>query len=286
MSQTETITTIYLPQHRRQVGLFKTYRLMVNNIMASRYLIWQLFRRDFFASYKKSLLGLSWVLIAPIVGIVSWVVMNSAGILEPGDTGVPYPAYVLLGSSLWGLFMGFYSSAAGTLSAGQSFILQVKYPHEALLVKQIAQHLANFSITFAINLIVLLLFGVTPQLTILTFPIIILPMFFIGTGLGLIISVISVVASDISQAVGMSLGFIFYLTPIVYAQKVSTPILKQAIEINPLTYAVAGVRDIILYGQIDNWDRLAIVSLVSFIFFLFAWRLFFVSEEKVIEKMI
>ena len=61
-------------------------------------------------------------------------------------------------------------------------ITQVKYPHEALLMKQTAQHLAGFIITFAINIIVLLIFHVVPSPWIVLFPLLILPLFFLGVG--------------------------------------------------------------------------------------------------------
>lgn len=282
----ENIVT-YVPNYRQKIGFFRTWVIMAKNIYKSRDLIWQLFRKDFVSAYKKSFIGLSWVLISPIIGIVSWVFMNAAGILKPGDVGIPYPAYVLLSSSIWGLFMGFYSSAAGTLGAGSSFILQVKYPHEALLLKQTAQHLANFTITFSINLIVLVLFGVIPDWKIIFFPVLVLPLFFLAAGMGLIVSVVSVVASDLTNIFNILLSFAFYATPVVYsASTVTNELLKKVIEINPLTYLVGGVRDLIINGTITNPDKFIIFTIISFLFFMFSWRLFFVSEDKVIEKIL
>lgn len=237
-------------------------------------------------SYKKSFLGLTWIFISPIVGIISWVFLNYAGVLQPGSTGIPFPAYVLLSSSIWGLFMGFYGSAAGTLGAGSGFIMQVKYPHEVLLVKQTAQSLANFLVTFIVNIIVLLLFGVTPSWAIILFPIVILPLFFLGAGMGLFISVISVVATDLTNIFNILLGLVFYITPIVYIQStIKSEFLTRLIELNPLTYLIGAVRDTIVYGKIDNVGSFILVSLLSFVFFMLTWRLFYVSEHKVIEKM-
>lgn len=279
--------TIYEPNQRLKIGFFSTWSTMYKNIIKSRELIWQLFRRDFFMSYKKSFLGLTWIFISPVIGIVSWVFLNLAGILQPGTTSIPFPAYVLLGSSIWGLFMGFYGASAGTLSAGAGFINQVKYPHEALLMKQTAQQLANFTITFAVNIVVLLLFGVTPSLGILLFPLAILPLFFVGAGLGLIVSVISVVATDLTNIINLVLSFVFYSIPIVYQlDKLENPILRSIVQINPLTYLITGVRDLIIEGKIYYFDRYLIISLFSFLFFMLTWRLFYVSEDKVIEKML
>lgn len=277
----------YTPDGRVKTGFFNTWSIMFRNIVKSRELIYQLFRRDFFMAYKKSFVGFAWIFVSPLVGIASWVVLNGAGILKPGDTGIPFPAYVLLGSSIWGLFMGFYSSAAGTLGAGSGFIMQVKYPHEALLVKQVAQHLANFLITFILNLVVLLAYGIVPSWKIVFFPLIIIPMFLLGAGMGLMLSVISVVATDISSIFNILLGFVFYVTPIVYTtSSITNPLLASLIELNPLTYLITSARDLITMGSIEYPERFLLVGIVSLVFFMLSWRLFYVSEDRVIEKMI
>lgn len=279
--------TVYSPNYRSKIGFFQTWVIMFRNIVKSRELIFQLFRRDFLMAYKKSFLGMTWIFISPLIGIVSWVFLNYAGILAPGDVGIPFPAFVLLSSSLWGLFMGFYSSAAGTLGAGSAFILQVKYPHEALLIKQTAQHLANFLITFLVNIIVLLLFGIVPSWQIILFPLMAIPLFLLGAGLGLFVSVITVVAQDLSTIIGMAMGILFYLTPIVYvAPTVESEVLRRIIDLNPLTYLIGGMRDVILYGHMDHPFRYFICVIVSIFVFLLSWRLFFVSEDKVVEKML
>ncbi len=259
---------------------------MLKNILKSKELIYQLFRRDFLMAYKKSFIGLWWIVLSPIVGVISWIFLNSSGILKPGDVGIPYPAYVLLSSSIWGLFMGFFTSAAGTLTAGAGIITQVKYPHEALLMKQTAQHIAGFLITFIINIIVLLIFQVLPSAWILLFPILVLPLFFLGAGIGLIVSVISAVATDIEKIITIILGVIFFTTPVIYTKSSMSPLFQNVVDWNPLTYLIGGVRDAIIYGRIENLDKFLYVSLGSFIFFMLAWRLFYISEDKVIEKMI
>ncbi len=278
--------TIYMPNERQKIGFFKTWVVIAKNIIKSKELIWQLFRRDFLMAYKKSFIGFSWILISPLIGVVSWVLLNLTGILSPGNIDIPYLPYVLLGSSLWGLFMGFYTAAQGTLEAGVGFINQVKYPHEVLLVKQVAQHLANFVITFVLNIVVLILFGVVIPWQIIFFPIVILPLFFLGAGLGLIFSVINVVAPDITRIFGVFLSFVFYVTPIVYSSNVESSFLQTVISLNPLTYLIGGVRDLVTTGQIQNLQALVIWGVTVFVFFLLAWRLFFVSEDKVIERMI
>lgn len=277
---------IYEPNQRLKKGWIGTWVEIFKNILKSRELIYVLYKRDLLSGYKKSFFGWIWIFIAPIIGIISWVIMNATGILNPGDVGIPYPAFVLLSSSIWGLFMGFYGSASATLGAGSEFIMQVKYPHEALLVKQTAVHVTNFLLTFLVTIIVLLVFGVVPSWGILLFPVLVLPLFFLGAAIGLGISVTSIVAPDFSGIFGILFGFVFYITPIIYSAETDSELLNTVIRLNPLTYLIGGVRDMIIYGTIEDLGAFLFYSVISFILFLLALRLFYVSEDRVVEKMI
>ena len=277
---------IYRPNQRHELGVFETWRVMVKNILHSRELIWQLFKRDFFAGYKKSFLGISWIVISPLMGIVSWVFLNMTGMFHPGDLDIPYPAYVLIGTSMWGLFMGFYTSASMTLSAGKALVMQINYPHEALLFKQTAQHLANFSITFVMNIIVIIAFKVVPSWTIIFFPFVALPLFFLGAGIGLLVSMISIVAVDVSRVISMGMGLMMYATPLIYSDSVNSPVVRSIIKWNPLTYLICSTRDIIVYGRLYDVTGYILCTGLSFLIFLVSWRLFYVSEDRIIERMI
>jgi lipopolysaccharide transport system permease protein len=267
---------IYEPNQRLKIGWIRTWVILVRNIIQSWGLIYQLFRRDFLMSYKKSFIGAGWIFISPILGVVSWIFYNSTGILQPGDVGIPYPAYVLLSTSIFGLFGGFFTAASGTLTAGTGFITQVNYPHDALLIKQALLQLANFAIVFFINIIVLFSFKVVLSL----------PIFFIGSAIGLFACIVEVVASDVNKVITYSIGLLLFITPVIYSSKVQNPFLQKMIKWNPLTYLIGGARDMIIYGKMEHIYIYHICAGVSFLIFLFSWRIFYITEQRVIEKMI
>ena len=290
--------TIYRPHQRHEHGWIHTWSVMVRNVWLSRELIWQLFKRDFFAQYKKSFLGATWVFISPIVGILSWVFLQFTGVLQPGDVGIPYAAYVLVGTSMWGLFLGLYKASAGTLSAGKDLIMQVNYPHEAMLFKQVGQQAATFSITLGLNLVVLVLLRVFqpegfsidfPSWGLLLFPLVVVPIFVLASALGLLVAMIQVVAVDISKLLTTTLGLLMYITPIIYsADTITNPMSRAAIRWNPLTYLICSARDVLIYGHLyeRNVEAYLTASGASFLFFLIAWRLFYVSESQLVERMV
>lgn len=285
-SITSNNVTIYEPESREKMTTLAIWSSIINNIIQYREMIYVLFKRDFFASYKKSFLGMSWVIIAPIMGIISWVIINAAGILIPGDVGIPYPAYVLLSTSIWGLFMGFYSAAQNTINAGSGIINQVKYPHEILLIKQVAQQLATFSITFIVNIIVLLFYGIIPSWKIIFFPFALLPILFLASGIGLIVSLFTVVATDIAKGFDLLMGLLIWVTPVIYASDVANQTLQLIIRWNPLTYLIGTARDLLIRDEISHLNYYAYSVGFSIIVFLFAWRFFYLAEDKLIEKML
>ncbi len=283
--QTEAIT-VYRPNQRHETGFWRAWAVMVRNTLGARGLIWVLFKRDFLGAYKKSFLGMAWIFIAPVLGIVSWVFLQQTGVLRPGQTGVPYPLYVLVGSSMWGLFMGFFSSAARTLVAGQDFILQVHYPHEVLLFQQVGQQLARFVVALGVNLAVLAVFGTVPSWKTVLLPLVVLPLFLLGAGLGLLFSMFSVVAVDVRRGADMALGLVMYLTPVVYGRDLPNELLQKVIRWNPLTYLVGSARDIILEGRLYDTGGYAAASVLSLVVFVVSWRLFFLAEDRLVERMI
>jgi len=278
--------TVYRPNMRHELGLFMTWVVMARNIWGARELMWQLFKRDLLAGYKKSYLGFTWLFISPLFGIVSWIFLYKTGMFNPGELGIPMPAYILLGTSVWGLFMGFYGSASSTLSAGGGLLMQVNYPHEALLFKQVANQLANYSVSFLMNIVVLLAFKVVPSWGILLFPLVALPMFFLGTALGFMVALISVVAIDLTAFIGIGMSMLMYCTPVIYSPTNPSTVVQFLNTWNPLTYLVCSCRDIIIYGRLYHPTGFFISSGFAFLAFLISWRLFYVSEDKLVERMI
>ncbi|MGH7197861.1 MAG: ABC transporter permease, partial [Candidatus Omnitrophota bacterium] len=189
------------------------------------------------------------------------------------------------GSSVWGLFMGFFTAATQTLKEGQHLMLQVNYPHEVFLfVKSILQ-VVNFFIALVMNIAVLIFFGVVPTPAVILFPLVALPLFFLGAGLGLIVSMISVVAFDMEKAVATFMALLIWSVPVIYSGKVENPFLQTLIQWNPLTYLVCSARDIILLGRLYHPAEYGVSAVLAVAVFFVSLRLFYVSESELVERM-
>ena len=60
--------------------------------------------RDLSARYRQSVFGYIWAIMPAIATVITFTYLNRSKILPIGETDIPYPAYVLLGMTVWQLF--------------------------------------------------------------------------------------------------------------------------------------------------------------------------------------
>jgi lipopolysaccharide transport system permease protein len=282
----QTSFTEYFPNQRFEENFWTIFKTGVRNIIQSRDLIYQLFKRDFFAQYKKSFIGIGWAIITPVFGVASWLLMQLTGVLSPGQMDAPYPVYLLVGSAIWGFFVNMVNAGATTLQSGSDLIQQIKYPHEAMLFKQVLIQAVNFFISFFLILLVVLIVGFIPSWKVVFLPLLLLPLFFAGAAAGLLISIISVVATDISRFVNHVMVFLIYTVPVIYSDKIDSAVLQNVIAINPLTYLVCSARDLVLYGRLYDATGFWTATAASVFVFALVWKAFYLIENRLVERMV
>jgi len=275
----------YTPGQTSQGHFFQVWWQVIYNVFRYRDLVWQLTRVDLLGQLKRSMLGVAWLFINPIVVVLVWLFLNKAGVFNPGETDIPYPAYVLLSTSLWNFFEGLFENISKSITTAGPMFIQAKFPHEVVVAQKMLVHLINFSIPFALNIGVLLAFGVEFSWGSLLFPLALIPLFLFAASLGLIFSVVEVVAVDIYNGFQRLLHYLIYATPVVYSDKISSPLIQSIIQYNPITYLLGGARDVLLKGTLTDPSSFYIWSGFTVLFFLIVVRVFVAAEQKVIERI-
>ena len=72
------------------------------------------------------------------------------------------------------------------------------------------------------------------------------------------------------------LGFLMFLTPVVYTPDAAKGLARYVVDWNPLTYLVCSARDIVLYGRLYNPGMYFLWAGIAVFLFLISWRLFYV----------
>jgi lipopolysaccharide transport system permease protein len=280
---TETVTT-YEPDNSLKKGYFLILKEIFSEIKKNRWLIYQLFRRDFLTSYKQSVFGILWAFIVPIVSVATFVVLNVSGLFNVGSINVPYPIYALLGLAFWQLFSaGVVASSSSLVQAG-SMIVKINFSKKALVIASMGKTLVSFLIQFVLALVFFAYYGIAPNLAILLVPILIIPLLLVTLGFGFILSVLNGVIRDFGALLPILMTFLLFLTPVMYATP-TTGILAQLTTYNPLYYLVSVPRDLALTGTTAEWSGFLVSCVSSVIVFIFCLVAFHLTETRLAERI-
>lgn len=260
------------------------WREMASELAGSRELIWRLFLRDFTARYRQTLLGLAWALIMPLVMVGTFVFLRRSGVLNVGELDLPYPAYALVGLTIWQIFAGGMVTCSNSLVAGGSMVTKINFSKETLVIAAFGQTLVEVLVRLVLVGAVFLFYGLVPPWTALLFPFALLPLLLFTLGLGFLLSLLNAVFRDVANIVTILTTFLLLLTPVLYPPPASGPVSVLS-AFNPLVALVGGPRDLLLTGQLSQPMAFCLSGAASLLLFLLSWHLFHLAETRIPERV-
>lgn len=186
------------------------------DLVAGRELAWRLFIRDLSAQYRQTYFGYLWAFLPPLVASFTFIFLNSQGIVNIDTGGIPYPAFAMMGTLLWQVFVDAIMCAPMALTAAKPMLAKINFPREAILMGGLYMVVFNFLVRLILVAAVMIYWDVVPSASLLFFPVAIFSILCFGFAIGLAISPIAGFYGDVSRAIPMITGFWMLLTPVVY----------------------------------------------------------------------
>ncbi len=280
-----TVLTDLYPRNQGKGG-WQRLRAAGQELYDYRFFVRRLIEISLTTDYKRSFIGLTWLVILPLVSVVIWILLNGAGVISPGKTAIPYPAYVLLSTSIWGFFAEFYRSTSRVFITYGRMMSMVDFPRGTVLLEVLAVHLIRFAIPFSLNVIVLLLFGVRFTWWALLFPLTLVPLLLAGAAVGLLVALLRIVAVDISNLADEGIRLLMFLTPVIYAPRINLGALSFIIELNPMTYLISFSRDLLTKGTFYEPTYYLLTLGGTLLLFVGSARLYRRAQPRIIERLI
>ena len=257
---------------------------MVADLRASRFLAWRLFVRNVSAQHRQSVLGYIWMLLGPIASTLLWVYLNSQKIINVGPTDIPYPAFVLTGTLLWGGFVEGLQGPMQQLLGSKQMMTKINFPHEAILLAAMGQVLVNFCIRLVLLVVVFIWFELPLTTSLLLAPLGIIALLGFGMTLGLLLTPLSMLYNDVGGVLGMALGLGFFITPVIYPSP-TEGWAALVTNLNPVTPLLVTTRQWLTGGELTHFGSFVTVSLASLLLFLFAWVVYRLAVPHLIERV-
>ena len=258
------------------MGMLKAY---AKDFWRYRYLVQNLIGRDFKLKYRRSVLGVLWSVLNPLLMcLVMWTVFSS--ILNTRSAGIEnFPVYLLTGQLLFTFFNDATSSAMSSMLGAAPLIKKVYVPKYIFPLEKVCFSLVNTLFSFIALVIVMLLTGAKLHATAIlaVYPIVML--FLFSLGVGLVLSTLTVFFRDIMHLWGVFCTALMYFSAIFYdpfsMEGGGVPILQMFIKYNPLYWYITAFRAAVLDGELLTGNMLLVCGacgVVSLAIGLFTFR--------------
>lgn len=225
-----------------------TPSMLINAIVAMqkyRFLIKQLVSRDFKAKYKRSILGVFWSFLNPLLTMmVQYIVFSNLFRFD-----IPYyPVYLLSGIIVFNYFSEACGMALTSIIGNATLITKVYVPKYIYPLTRILSSLVNLLISMIPLIIVTMLSGLYPTKAYLLIPFMLVCLAMFCLGLGMLLSAAMVFFRDIQFLWGVLTMIWMYLTPIFYPESILPEQVAWVLKVNPLYYFISFLRSCVIDG--------------------------------------
>jgi lipopolysaccharide transport system permease protein len=221
-------------------------RIGFRELWKGRELLYVLLWRDLKVRYRQTVLGVGWVLVQPLIGmlIFTWI-FNRVARFDAG-LGVPYALFVLGGLLPWTLLASGVQGAGNSLLNGAHLISKIYFPRLLLPLAAVLVALVDLAVSSLLFGAALLYYGQAPGLTILALPLVLLVGIALALGVGLWLAALNIRYRDVRVLIPFLLQVWMYATPVVYPLHVLPDRVQFWVLANPATGVIEAFRACVL----------------------------------------
>lgn len=267
-------------------NIVTTFRNIIINFKKYSFLLKQLVSRDFKVKYKRSVLGILWSLLYPLLTmfILAIIFTNFFGMSK---AGINYKVYLLIGLVYFNYFSEASNLAMSSVVGNFGLINKVYIPKYIFPLSKCLFVGINFLLSLIPLYMIVLFTGsgterckLTPLHLLLPYSFLCLFMFTLG--MGLILSAVSVFLRDMFYIYGIMITLWMYLTPILYDPSMLNPWVQQILKLNPMYHFINFARMIILYSTMPSMESFLASAASGLITLLIGVLVFKKTQDKFI----
>lgn len=216
------------------------------------FILRSLVSKDFKLKYRRSVLGILWSVLNPLLMMVVLTVVFSTIFRFNIEN---FPLYLILGQTLFTFMSEATSSAMSSIIESAPLIKKIRINKMIFPVEKVVFALVNFVISLIAVVAVMVFFRIVPTVNILLLPVLLLYLFAFSLGIGLLLAALSVFFRDVMHLWSVFISAWTYATPLFYPVEILPEWAVPIMNANPMYYYVDYFRDIALYGVTPSFEQ-------------------------------
>lgn len=261
-------------------------KINFQELIAARFLLWNLIKRNVITSYVEHRYGVFWTLFKPVLFVLVAIFIKHASQAKLQE-GLEYVPFVYTGLALWWYFADATSSAARSIYKDRGLITKVYYPRIMSPIAPIIALSVDLLIRLSIVPFAMFYYSYFPDLSLIFLPIIILNVMFLSLGIGLIVAAISTFFRDVEKILAHLIYLGLFLSPVLYSVDMIPQQYRQLyLLINPMAVPLENFRYALFSNSPIQYTHLSISCLLAGIIFLVGFFFFSKVEANLADKVL
>lgn len=241
---------------------------VLKNIYDYRELLQVLVWKNITLRYKQSYLGITWLVLRPLMMVAIFMVVRSFVGIDSG--AVPYALLTYCAMVPWVFFQEAAGDGVGSVVNHASLVKKIYFPREIFPLASLLTMTVQLGIGLCVLALMMVFYRWAPTWHALWVPPLLLYTMLAALSISLAGAALNVYSRDMSQGLPLILSMGMYLTPVIYPLDLvrRTLLEKQAAgawseplftlyTLNPMTGVIDGFQRVLLKGQHPDWAAMA-----------------------------
>lgn len=252
---------------REKIGAFQRFTPLLRELVV----------RDIKVRYRHSVLGLVWTVLNPLLMMVVITIVFSTLFKQ----NIPnFPIYYLSGSLLFAFNSESTTTALNSIITNSSLIKKVYIPKYLFPFSNILSGLVNLGFSLIAMFIVMVLTKAPFHITLLLIPIPIFYTFLFATGLGILLSALTVYFRDIAHFYSVFILAWTYFTPVFYPVEILGERAMALMRLNPMYHYITFMRELVLNGNFPSMKENLLCMVMGLAMVLAGLLVFYKKQDK------
>lgn len=228
--------------------------------------------RDIKVRYKQTFLGAAWAIFQPVVSMFVFTLFFGI-LVGVSSNDLPYPIFVYVGLLPWTLFSNGISRGSMSLLNDSNMISKIYFPRLIIPISSYGVVLVDFLISFLILIVMMIYYGVSPNISVLLLPALVFLTLMVSMGIGIYLAALTVAYRDVKYVSPFFIQIWMYATPVIYPMSVIPEKWRWVLALNPMSSIIDGCRAV-LFGRPLDWSNLGVSILISVFLLILGLRYF------------
>lgn len=241
-----------------------------------------LVNRNLTTQYKRSVLGIFWSLLNPLLLLVVFYFVFRVVLA----IDIPrYSPFVFIGLLVFTWFQSSLLQSAGAITESRDLIRQSGFPTAILPIVTVATNLVYFVMSIPVLVVFLVTGSAKLTLVIFLLPLVMGLQFILTLSFAYLIATANVTFRDTQHLLGVVLTLFFYITPIFYHADSVPSQYAWIYQFNPMSNILNAYRAILLDGILPDLQTLGIWTVVATVLLVVGYKIFVRASYCFVEEL-